>query len=172
MLERIKAITRMLPCLDPRTSSELRFFQTGSLLMFVLAFVIPEHGTGTSYCIFYNLVGFPCPGCGLTRAVANVAHGSFLESIRYHPGGIPVVLMGFVFGVSAFVPRFSSFLDRNRSPLIAMIMAGSIVLLIYGSARIVWGVTGSEEGFFHLLKSDKRFAGQVIESAAHVVRDW
>jgi hypothetical protein len=36
--------------------------------------------------------GFPCPGCGLTRAFVLLAEGRFYESITMNPMAIPVVL--------------------------------------------------------------------------------
>jgi len=42
-------------------------------------------------CWFRLTTGFPCPGCGLTRAVALLMHGSFGASLAMHPFGIAAV---------------------------------------------------------------------------------
>ncbi len=36
-------------------------------------------------CSFYQVCGFPCPGCGGTRAVFYLFSGKFFTSFCYHP---------------------------------------------------------------------------------------
>jgi hypothetical protein len=43
-----------------------------------------------SICVFHNVTGLPCPGCGMTRSVVCCCHLRFAESIRYHPLGFIV----------------------------------------------------------------------------------
>lgn len=42
-------------------------------------------------CWFRLTTGFPCPGCGLTRAVALLMHGRVGASLALHPFGIVAV---------------------------------------------------------------------------------
>ncbi len=37
-----------------------------------------------SLCLFKNLTGRPCPGCGMTRAISAAAHGNFKQAWRYN----------------------------------------------------------------------------------------
>ncbi|MDQ2904768.1 MAG: DUF2752 domain-containing protein [Ktedonobacteraceae bacterium] len=37
-----------------------------------------------SICLIRNLCGFPCPGCGMTRALACVLHGDFKKALSYN----------------------------------------------------------------------------------------
>lgn len=46
----------------------------------------PEH-PGFQVCVFRNLLDFPCPGCGLTRAMSHLAHGSVARAFELHPLG-------------------------------------------------------------------------------------
>ena len=39
-------------------------------------------------CIFHNLTGVPCPGCGLSRSIISALHGDFLLSMNYHRLGL------------------------------------------------------------------------------------
>lgn len=39
-------------------------------------------------CIFQNLTGLPCPGCGLTRSMTAVLHGDLSSSWTYHRLGL------------------------------------------------------------------------------------
>lgn len=36
-------------------------------------------------CIWRSLTGYPCPGCGLTRAFASISNFNIIESIRFNP---------------------------------------------------------------------------------------
>lgn len=43
-------------------------------------------------CIFFNLTGLPCLGCGGTRCVRSLVHLDFTQALRFHPGFFLVVL--------------------------------------------------------------------------------
>lgn len=51
-----------------------------------------------STCVSQRLLGLPCPGCGMTRALVALLHGDLGASLRYHPVALPLVLgvVGFV----------------------------------------------------------------------------
>jgi hypothetical protein len=56
---------------------------------------LPASATGQighlpSVCLFYNLTGLPCPGCGLTRSFVCLGHGHLRESLYWHPLGIVI----------------------------------------------------------------------------------
>lgn len=36
-------------------------------------------------CVFHELTGLYCPGCGGTRACKYLLHGDILKSLQYHP---------------------------------------------------------------------------------------
>jgi hypothetical protein len=38
-------------------------------------------------CTFRKVTGYPCPGCGLTRAADRFAHGDFLGALKANPLG-------------------------------------------------------------------------------------
>jgi hypothetical protein len=46
-------------------------------------------------CMFKQLTGTGCPGCGLTRSVAATAHLQLGEAVRFHLFG-PMILAGAV----------------------------------------------------------------------------
>jgi hypothetical protein len=48
-------------------------------------------GAGFTVCAFRRLTGIPCPGCGLTRAMAALARGELLLALHFHPFA-PLVL--------------------------------------------------------------------------------
>ena len=50
----------------------------------VLRIWSPE-SSGFQICVFRTLIDLPCPGCGLTRAMSLLAHGSFAGAMDLHP---------------------------------------------------------------------------------------
>lgn len=57
------------------------------LLMAVLCFRVlsidPLHMLPS--CIFKERTGYPCPGCGGTRAIMAFLDGNIIQSVQYHP---------------------------------------------------------------------------------------
>ena len=41
--------------------------------------------TGPVLCLFRAVTGVPCPGCGLTRAIARLARGDLAQAVTLHP---------------------------------------------------------------------------------------
>ncbi len=100
----------------------------GAMLRLVLAVVgvigaiafahwitLPE----VSFCTFQIATGRPCPGCGMTRSVVNLAQGSVLSSLRFHPLGVVMVggllagLYGALMGVLRGHDPVWDFLERR-----------------------------------------------------------
>ena len=51
-------------------------------------------------CIFHNLTGLPCPGCGLSRSIVAAAHGKIINSFSHHRLGLLTlvyILLQFIF---------------------------------------------------------------------------
>lgn len=40
--------------------------------------------SGHSICLFRNLFGVECPGCGMIRAISSVFHGNFAQAFQYN----------------------------------------------------------------------------------------
>lgn len=71
-----------------------------------------------SLCILYHLTGRRCPGCGMTRAFANLLRGNWSRALDYNP------LSPFMFALVIFlladelVSIVFSLLKKSRSTLI------------------------------------------------------
>lgn len=52
-----------------------------------------ENGSGLVFCFFKNLTGYPCPSCGVTRSVAQLFRGNFLEALYMNPLGLLVFII-------------------------------------------------------------------------------
>ena len=55
------------------------------LILSAAWFYYPHCQTGPSLCIWKNLLGIPCPGCGLTRGVCFLVHGRWAEAVGFNP---------------------------------------------------------------------------------------
>lgn len=91
-------------------------------------------------CSLRAVTGFPCPGCGLTRAFVFLAHGRFAEGVAIHPIA-PLVLgwlllealrHGLWLGLSSSRPaieRVGWWLDRSGWLVAVALFVGWIVRL-------------------------------------------
>ncbi len=63
----------------------------GCILLLFLYFGLP--------CIFLQLFGIPCPGCGMSRAVLAALRFDFAAALRYHPmfWSMPILYLYFLF---------------------------------------------------------------------------
>ncbi|HTQ80023.1 MAG TPA: DUF2752 domain-containing protein [Thermoanaerobaculia bacterium] len=51
----------------------------------VLHFWTPSEDPRDSVCLFRRFLGLPCPGCGMTRALAHLAKGEWRAALLAHP---------------------------------------------------------------------------------------
>lgn len=54
-------------------------------LAFIGTIFVPVSGIGVDLCPLHAATGLPCPGCGMTRALASVWHGAFGDALGLHP---------------------------------------------------------------------------------------
>lgn len=71
-----------------------------------LAFVFAMYRLGVR-CLFRTVLGFPCPGCGMTRALVSFLHLDFAAAAAYHPMvfALPVMYLYFLFDGRLFRQR-------------------------------------------------------------------
>lgn len=113
------------------------WFIIGLLSTLVVARLLPLPQNGTigglpSLCIFKNITGLPCPGCGLTRSVVYSAHGQWQQAIAYHPFG-PLFLAGVAL---TLVPAVISLrrplnLYQTRATSILLTVAAIAILVLW-----------------------------------------
>lgn len=93
--------------------------QRWAILAVIACLLLLKATTGAS-CPMVALTGFPCPGCGLTRAGIHLMHGEVQSAFRIHP---------FIYGVAAYGAVFAI----NRYLLgrrMGKVLKGSLVLLV------------------------------------------
>jgi len=50
----------------------------------------PDRPLPFEVCLFKGMTGWPCPTCGLTRAVCHALRGEWAASLAYNPAGLLV----------------------------------------------------------------------------------
>jgi len=61
---------------------------TAAYLDPVFRFITRDPSGPFGICIFKNITGYDCPGCGLTRSFLCIARGDFTRSLHYHAFGV------------------------------------------------------------------------------------
>lgn len=84
-------------------------------------------------CLFHELTGWPCLGCGGTRCARHLAHGDFAGAFLYHPGFMVFFCLGLLW--TAYAACF--WLGRGSLRLrLAIDEEGSRRLRLWGLALI------------------------------------
>lgn len=112
---------------------KLRDMQILSAGYLVLA-LLPS--SGYSLCLMYNTTGLPCPGCGMTRAIHLLFHGSLLEAFRHNAVSIFLLPVLLFFTATIFWKRGGRYYENHRPLFNRGILAGGVLLLVYGGIRL------------------------------------
>ena len=65
--------------------------------VYLASVIIPEHaldGARHSICVFHNVTGLPCPGCGMTRAFLAIGHANLVLAWNLNALSLPLYLGG------------------------------------------------------------------------------
>ena len=113
-----------------------------ALIGLVLAFLLPADGLGVDLCWFYSATGLPCPGCGLTRSVTNIAHFEPAMAWRYNPFGFAAfgLMLSMVF--FALMPQKTrdtahKHLETHKVGFQAALFTMLAALMFFGVGRLI-----------------------------------
>lgn len=107
-----------------------------NLLNFVVQFNIPiclfglyvliTHTFGWQNCIIKLTIGYPCPGCGMSRAVFALIQFDFVKAFQYNPlvFFLPIVIIGIAFQHTRFIKKAFN----NKWVCISLI---GLILIVY-----------------------------------------
>lgn len=84
-----------------------------------------------SLCPMVVLTGFPCPACGMTRAVLSVLRGNFEAAWQLHPFSYVFLLLAAVFAVRRY------FLKKDERCLVKYAAAAVIGMILFYIYRMV-----------------------------------
>lgn len=76
-------LCRELPVIGNRIKQDIRQHGAGVLAVVMLYFLL--HAVFDAFCLSVIVTGFPCPGCGMTRAVLYLLRGQLKRSWALNP---------------------------------------------------------------------------------------
>jgi hypothetical protein len=128
-----------LPALTFRSG---RALAAGGILLILGAsyLLAPWIGHGPVICPLRAASGFPCPGCGMTRAFAALAHGHLANALMLNAASLPAFA-----GLLVALPLLLLELLRGRALATysflysqRLAMAIALVMVGYNLARTAW----------------------------------
>ena len=113
-----------------------------ALVVLVGSFVMPLSGLGVDLCPIHRATHLPCPGCGMTRAIAMISQGEFGLALGANPFVIfawPVLLVLAVLAVmpGPLVTRVEQGLDSLEPASTRVQHVILFAFLGFGVARFV-----------------------------------
>ena len=81
-----REIPDRLAVVGSRIKKDIRQYGPGILMAVLLYFLF--HGLFGAFCPSLLITGFPCPGCGMTRAVIYLLKGQFSRSWALNPAAV------------------------------------------------------------------------------------
>jgi Protein of unknown function (DUF2752) len=99
---------------------------------------------GIILCPFRALTGYPCPGCGMTRAFSAIGHGELWRAVRYNPFSPLLFLAALAVWVAAAAtilnwPRVRAAVTR-LSPSSRAVNVLLLIVLVWWVARLAVGL--------------------------------
>lgn len=81
-------------------------------------------------CIFHEITGLNCPGCGITRMISSFVNGDFINGIKYN------YFLGYTFIIVIFIIGYSiySYISNKKIKYIEWFN------ILYLSLFILWGI--------------------------------
>jgi hypothetical protein len=108
----------------------------------VVQLALTAAGWGAWKCPIYSVLGIPCPGCGLSRAMLLLAQGQWRAAIHMHAFS-PVMLAAVIgFAIAGVLPRKQ--LQNILFSIATVERYTGIVVILTLAVLIYWGlrVTG------------------------------
>ncbi len=95
-------------------------------------------------CPFHAATGHPCPGCGMSRALAELAAGNWREALRLHPFAPYLIVWAVMLAGAALLPArgrdrwaagWAAFEARTRFHAALL-----VAFTVFGIARLLWSL--------------------------------
>ncbi len=129
---------RGLPLFADDTSRELRTWQWLSIIALGVALLLPLGAVDVSICVFYNMTGLPCPGCGLSRSLHSFVHLQPGHALMYHPLGFFGALGAVFFTLTAVWRAPGRLFERYKHHTAFAMGVLAVALIVFAIVRIVW----------------------------------
>jgi hypothetical protein len=97
-------------------------------------------GSRRAICLFRVMTGRPCVFCGMTRALAEAAHGSWGRATRFHPLWALAAAAILLFGITAVVDGLTGSNRLARlTPSGRVVAAGFLLVVLLTILRALFG---------------------------------
>lgn len=86
-------------------------------------------------CLFHALTGWPCPGCGSTRALLAAAHGDLGGALRWNPLAVAALVGALLYNVYAGavlllkLPRLRFAVRSPKAAAALRVFAAALILV-------------------------------------------
>jgi len=95
-------------------------------MMNIIFWLLNNH----SFCIFKLIFGFPCPGCGMTRALVCVFRLDLKRAFAFHPLWFVVLVIFILFILKLFKVKTIQKIFANQKFILTVVSLFIIVYLV------------------------------------------
>lgn len=121
---------------------DLRILIIGYLILSLLPI------SGFSFCVFYNISGYPCPGCGMTRAIHFlIIDHDMSHALKYHPLSLLLMPILIVAAFSFLVPtsKLEPLYNLHKPKINKILAIFATLVFSYGLIRLFYLFNGWPE---------------------------
>lgn len=114
----------------------------GLLAFALLRAVTPPPPDVLPLCLVRRVLGLPCPGCGMTRALAHLARGEWRAALALHPLApllAAELALGWAAAGAAVLSRAKAAAELWRSWVPAVLAADGALLVAVWAGRLASG---------------------------------
>jgi hypothetical protein len=129
-----------------------------ALLSFALYYAF-VHYFFHAFCPLYIITGFPCPGCGMSRAMVCILTFQFPRAWALHPMAFPAVLL---LCWSCFRRYIMGRKVTGFRPFVAVLLVSMIVLYVYRMVTVFPGAPPISYGYRNILAQHFPFYKNIL----------
>ncbi len=127
-----------------------------SILLIVVYFLLNRILFPVS-CAWVAITGFPCPGCGLTRAGMEFLKGNFKEAFQIHPFIYVIIVLGIQFCIYRYI------LKRSQKVFVKYSIVVVSAMLCFYIYRMLFLFPGDPPMSYYKNNLLSTFSGKVIK---------
>lgn len=102
------------------------------IIVVILMAILLIHGKIAIACVFYEITGLYCPGCGITRSILSLIDGDIYQAFRYNPIifiDIPLIM---ITSIIDFIYKDNKKVKKVTNAIYIMLL---IITLVFGVLR-------------------------------------
>lgn len=102
------------------------------IIVVILMAILLIHGKIAIACVFYEITGLYCPGCGITRSILSLIDGNIYQAFRYNPIifiDIPLIM---ITSIIDFIYKDNKKVKKVTNVIYIMLL---IITLVFGVLR-------------------------------------